>query len=230
MTSGAGRLQFRVMAAFQIKYVSLILLLCAMAFLSDVPAVEAEPQDVYRQAMQLAAQGHLDKAAARLEGAAVNLENGQNIWQERMQVAVALLAMQQYAADVPVLDAPLAASWPETGLIHRYLREHPAPRAGSTLISGLLAVILPGAGHAWQRRWRDAGMAALMVFPMLILTVWAAKRRMGPVTVFFALITIWLWSGTVFSSISLAERGNAEMYMAWWQGIWQASGLPGRPW
>ena len=94
----------------------------------------------------------------------------------------------------------------------------------------ILATIFPGAGHAWQGRWQDAWVAAIMVWPMLILTLWAASRRMGPVTIFFAMITAWLWSGTVFSSISLAERGGMESYLLWWQGVWQASGLPGRPW
>jgi len=53
---------------------------------------------------------------------------------------------------------------------------------------------------------------------------------MGPVTVFFVLTTLWLWSGSVFSAVSLAERGSFEAYVLWWQGLWQASGLPGRPW
>ena len=97
-------------------------------------------------------------------------------------------------------------------------------------LPGLLATIFPGAGHAWQERWNDAVVAAIMVWPMLILTLWAAYRRMGPVTIFFAMITAWLWSGTVFSAISLAERGDVEAYLVWWQGLWQASALPGRPW
>ena len=70
----------------------------------------------------------------------------------------------------------------------------------------------------------------MLVWPMLLLTLWAARRHMGPVTVFFALITVWLWSGTVFSSMSLAERASFEAYTLWWQGLWQASGLQGQPW
>jgi len=63
-----------------------------------------------------------------------------------------------------------------------------------------------------------------------LFTFWADRRDMGPVTVFFAMITAWLWSGMVFSATSLAERGGYELYYAWWQQLWQASGLPSKPW
>jgi hypothetical protein len=115
-------------------------------------------------------------------------------------------------------------------LMSNWLKQHPIPAVEDSIMPGLLAAIIPGSGHAWLGRWGDAGVAAMLVWPLLILTFWAARRDMGPVTVFFALITAWLWSGTVFSATSLAERGDYELYYAWWQQMWQASGLPSKPW
>jgi len=191
-----------------------------------VPASQADPASSFRQAVNLAAQGDDKHARATLHALADALPVG-DIWRQRASAAETLIGMRQAQQTLfPVPNGPN----PHLALASAYASAHALLPDATRWPATAMAVVLPGAGHAWQGRWKDAGMAALMVWPMLILTVWAAKRRMGPVTVFFALITIWLWSGTVFSSISLAERGNAETYLAWWQGVWQASGLPGRPW
>lgn len=186
----------------------------------------AAPAEVYGQAVALAAAGRDAEAVARLQGA-LDVYPGADAWCARMQAAVALLSMRhQGETNVSGLDERSAYA----SLTRAYLRTHPAPEAGSLLMPGALAVVFPGAGHAWLGRWHDAWVAAMLVWPMLLLTFWAWRRRMGPVTVFFAVITIWLWSGTVFSAVSLAERGSHEAYLAWWQGLWQASGLQGQPW
>ncbi len=191
----------------------------------------ASPAQVWQQAMQMAAAGHGEAAIAHLSGAASMIPNRHDLWRERMLVAAALLDMREkQRAQVDFPEAPEFSGWAEVRLVRRYLAGHPPPVTQAPYVAGMAAALFPGAGHAWQGRWRDAGVAALLVWPMLVLTLWAARRRMGPVTVFFALITVWLWSGTVFSAVSLAERGNVEAYLYWWQGLWQASGLPGRPW
>jgi len=200
------------------------LLLCCIIFCPGMQAM-ASSRNVYRQAVQLAAQGHDTEAAAMLTGAA-DLLHGQDIWRERMLAAAALLDMRKRQAMEPLL-APRSTY---AGLAGQYLRTHSAPEQRAAWIPGLLAALFPGSGHAWLMRWHDAAVAAILVWPMLLLTFWAWKRRMGPVTMFFGLLTLWLWSGTVFSAVSLAERGSMEAYMVWWQGLWQFSGLPGRPW
>jgi len=206
---------------------ALLLLLCGYS-----AGAQATPTSVWQQAMGMAASGDEVEAMAHLSGAVSILpETSNNLWRERMQLAVILLDMRRHQATfAPDLEHQPVAAWTETQLARRYLHEHPTPQHVSPLIPGLLGVLLPGAGHAWLGRWRDAGVAAMLIVPMLLLTLWAWKRHMGPVTVFFALITVWLWSGSVFSAISLAERGAAESYYLWWQGLWQASALPGRPW
>jgi len=203
-----------------------------LLLLGYMPAASATPASVWQQAVGMAASGDVREAMAHLAGALSMMpESPHDLWRERMHIAVILLDMRQHlAVSAAALEQAPADGWTETQLIHGYLQGHPAPEQISPLIPGLLATLLPGSGHAWQGRWRDAGVAAMLVIPMLLLTLWAARRHMGPVTVFFALITVWLWSGSVFSAISLAERGTAEAYMLWWQGLWQAAALPGRPW
>ncbi len=203
-------------------------LLCAILACS-VTQAGAAPRDVYLQAVQLAARGHDREAAAMLTGVADSLR-GQDVWRERMRMAVALLRMRGEDALRPVWPPGSTSNTLQSGLAEQYIRDHPSPATVRVWIPGLLAALFPGAGHAWLKRWHDAAVAAMLVWPMLLLTFWAWKRRMGPVTVFFSLLTLWLWSGTVFSAVSLAERGSMETYMAWWQGLWQFTGLPGHPW
>lgn len=205
------------------KCMVFLLLFCA-AFLLATRA-SAAPSDVYKEAMSLAATGKDSEAIAYLRGA-LGASSVQGVWRERMVAAIALLAMRNQLRIRPVFSGDVA----QQHLVADYMRRHPAPDHASPWMAGVMAVLFPGAGHAWQGRWRDAGAVAIMVWPMLLLTVWAGRRRMGPVTVFFGLITVWLWAGTAFSAISLSERGGVDAYMIWWQGLWQASGLPGRPW
>jgi hypothetical protein len=203
----------------RIGYILLVLLVYQ-------PACHADPTAAYRHAVNMAAQGDDQGAVASL-GTLIEVMPMRTVWRQRLLAAQQLIHMRMsHQTLFPAQSGPNQ----HMALAAAYAATHPLLQDAKRWPATLLAVIAPGAGHAWQGRWHDAGMAALMVWPMLILTAWAAKRRMGPVTVFFALITVWLWSGTVFSSISLAERASAETYMAWWQGVWQASGLPGRPW
>jgi len=208
------------------------LLALFLLLLSGVPVASASPIAVWQQAVGMAAAGDVRSARVHLTGALSMMpDSPDDLWRERMQIAVILLDMRQHQAlFATALAQQPVAGWMQTQLILRYLHDHPAVEQSSPVLPGLLAALLPGAGHAWQGRWRDAGVAAVLVIPMLLLTLWSARRRLGPVTLFFALITVWLWSGSVFSAISLAERGTAEAYMLWWQGLWQAAALPGRPW
>jgi len=187
---------------------------------------EAGSELTYQQSMRLAATGHEAEATAALYAAASVLPD-RDIWKARMQAAAILLDMKhrQYTT------LPVNVQYKDNlTLAAAYVGANQPPEARASWPAMILAVVIPGAGHAWQSRWRDAGTSAVLVWPLLILTLWAARRKMGPVTVFFALITVWLWSGTVFSAISLAERTSMETYMVWWQGLWQASALPGQPW
>jgi hypothetical protein len=198
---------------------------CCLLLVS-LQAQAAEPSSmVYKQSLLLASQGKIDQSIIALQAASAVLPQG-DIWRERMLAASLLLTMQkqQLTQLVPIKHNNYLK------LADTYRQENLQPQATQTWPVALLASIFPGAGHAWLGRWHDAGVAALFVWPLLLLTLWAARRKMGPVTVFFALLTLWLWSGTVFSAISLAERGSFEMYMQWWQQLWQASALPGRPW
>ncbi|MDQ6972742.1 MAG: hypothetical protein Q9M30_08840 [Mariprofundaceae bacterium] len=197
-------------------------LLCSMTGPLDISPAFAGASDAYRQAIALAAQGRDAEAIAMLAGAGAMAPE---VWRDRMQAAAGLLGMRRERAGVLSPTDSLHAA-----LLAAYSRQHAPPVAANAQLVGVIATVFPGAGHARLGRWHDAGIAALMVWPLLLLTFWAWRRGMGPVTVFFALLTLWLWSGTVFSAISLSERGAYEAYAIWWHGLWQASGLPGRPW
>ncbi len=183
---------------------------------------QAAPKDVYDQALALAAHGEYQQAISLLKGGANSLPVT-SVWQSRLQAAHVLIASrasQQTIASPGVNPYLLLAA--------QYQQQHPPPSATKNWWPTVLATILPGAGHAWLGRWHDAATAALMVWPMLLLTLWAWHRNMGPVTVFFAVITLWLWSGTVFSATLLSGRIALDAYDLWWQSVWQASGLPGQ--
>ncbi len=191
----------------------------------------ATPEQVWQESMRLAQEGQDGQAIAVLNGALLQSNEENSVWSQRFDMAKRLLELRLHAkvhSEYGTLDTTSNNQY--MLLLQGWLDKHPKPEVEESIIPGLLAAILPGTGHAWLGRWGDAGVAAMLVWPLLILTLWAARRDMGPVTVFFAMITAWLWSGTVFSAMSLAERGDFEVYYAWWQQMWIASGLPSRAW
>jgi hypothetical protein len=201
---------------------------CGIVALVLGASAHADPGAAYRAAMALAAQGKDGEAIARLQGARDALSAGPAAeqWRGWLASAAALLEMRQDLRLQPTFAETAAA----VGRVQDYLATAPPPERGRPWAAALFGAVVPGAGHVWLGRWRDGVKAATLVWPMFLLTVWAWRRRMGPVTVFFAALTVWLWSGTVFSAYSLARRGDLHAYLVWWQGVWQASGLPGRPW
>jgi len=201
-----------------------------LLFLLMPMLAQGSPEQVWQQSMQLAQQGQDRQAIALLEGAI--LQSGKsNLWMQRFDIAKRLLKLRRDAKVNSTYNTLIPNMHNQYDMLMKnWLSKHPIPTVEESIMPGLLAAMIPGSGHAWLGRWGDAGVAAMLVWPLLILTFWAARRDMGPVTVFFALITAWLWSGTVFSATSLAERGDYELYYAWWQEAWVASGLPSKPW
>lgn len=191
---------------------------------------EAGPQQVWQDAMAHATQGRDLQAIAMLQGAKLQ-GSVDDVWAQRFDIASRILKLREQAKHDSLYNPlMLGGDNQYQFLMASWLQQHPMPEMRKSSLPSILASIIPGAGHAWLGRWGDAGVSAMLVWPFLILTFWAARRNMGPVTVFFALITAWLWSGTIFSATSLAERGDYELYYAWWKEMWMASGLPMRPW
>jgi hypothetical protein len=201
----------------------LVLLFCVL-FSSTTSY--AEPNEAYQQALALAAQGDTRSAIAMLHGAEASLPTTLPIYTRIHAAAVLLTMQQQQQRQLPDPQGNLHLI-----LASRFLHDAPPPSTQASLPPAILGALCPGAGHAYLGRWHDALTAMLLVLPMLLLSIWAWRRAMGPVTVFFGLITLWLWSGTVFSALSLAERANYLSYAQWWQSLWQAAALPGHtPW
>lgn len=185
----------------------------------------ADAGQVYRQALDLAGGGRNAEAIAMLHGG-MQSASSTTSWKLRMFAATQLLHMREQHQ--VLIDGQHVAGNTHLMLAQAYSQQVPLKKAENSTIPMILATLFPGAGHAWLGRWHDATTAMVLVLPMLFLTLWAWRRKMGPVTVFFGAITLWLWSGSVFSATSLAEREVHEAYLLWWQGMWQSSGLPGR--
>ncbi len=203
----------------------MVLILCSLCLVLPGQSY-ADAQQQYTEQLQQAAAGHSAQAAESLRRLASGLLPD-DPWRARMLTAAGLLEMRtQRQSHLPEMAVPTL----QQQLAARFIARHPLPETRATWLVATFAVLLPGGGHALLGRWHDVGVVAMLVWPMLGLTLWAARRRMGPVTVFFGLITLWLWSGSVYSAISLHERNMLEQYFSWWQGVWQAAGLPGEPW
>ncbi len=201
---------------------ALVVAMLMAMLMAAAPAVgHAAPQEAWWQAIQQGQSGDLKQAAAMLRGAAAALAAG-DPWRSRMLVAAELFTMRAHRAVRPQVALP----GNHGALANRWLQQHPAPKPERTWLVATVATLLPGAGHLLLHRARDALVVVVLVWPMIGLSLWAAHRRMGPVTLFFAMITTWLWSGTVFSAVSLAKRGGLEHYLQWWQALWQAAALP----
>ena len=184
----------------------------------------ATPKQVYHVAIELAAHDKTKESIAALQAASALLPE-QNLWKSRMLAAAILLTIkQQHQTSIPPSNNL------NLNLARHFAAQHPLPPITHIWMPAILATLIPGAGHLWLGRPHDAWVACLMVVPIFLLTIWAWRRSMGPVTVFFALITLWLWSGTIFSAISLSERATMEAYLHWWQPLWQAAALSGQPW
>ncbi len=203
-----------------------------LLLLASTPASAGEPayqaaRMAYDSWIAKAAQGDLRTSVEGLRHLAAGLP-ANSIWRERCQMAVLLLDMRrQRSLHLPAMAMP-SMSYRLVERKWRQLDQLESPPARWLVLFGAMAV--PGGGHAIMGRWHDAWVSFVMTGFMLWLTLWAFRRRMGPVTVFFGVLTVWLWGGTIFSALSLHERYFAEQYMNWWQQLWLASGLPGRPW
>ncbi|RMG91470.1 MAG: hypothetical protein D6703_04975, partial [Zetaproteobacteria bacterium] len=179
-----------------------------LMFLAAGHAFAAEPVSqtdrmAYESWIAKAAQGDLRSSVKGLNQLAARLPSD-SIWHERCQMASLLLEMRrQRSTHLP----PIAMPTISYRLVERKWRqlEQLAPPPPSWLVLAG-AVVVPGGGHAIMGRWHDAWVSFVMTGFMVWLTCWAFRRRMGPVTVFFGVMTVWLWGGTIFSAVSLHER------------------------
>jgi len=199
----------------------MIWLVCLLLLATPAWA-ESPVKTSYEAILDAAKAGKIDAALQACRAVKPLLSHG--IWDDRVRSACALLAMRKERnarlPDASTIQLRLARAW---------IQQHPPPDAPKAWPYALASAVVPGLGHWLLGRKRDALTAALLTWPMIALTLWAWRRRMGPVVVFFAAITLWLWSGVIFSATSLAHRGALEAYLAWWHALWQASGLPGLP-
>ncbi|MDQ7005105.1 MAG: hypothetical protein Q9N67_09410 [Ghiorsea sp.] len=164
-----------------LKYILGLLLLCLPML------VNAAPEEVWQESMQLAKIGQDRQAIAVLNGAILQSRQS-TVWTQRFDIAKRLLMLRLHAKSNSSYNILIPKSDNQYDMLMKgWLESHPIPQVEASFMPGLLAAILPGTGHAWLGRWGDAGVAAMLVWPLLILTFWAARRDMGPVTVFFCI-------------------------------------------
>jgi tetratricopeptide (TPR) repeat protein len=78
-------------------------------------------------------------------------------------------------------------------------------------MAGTLSAVLPGAGHLYLNRPRDAGFALLSNGLLLTGTIQAFSKGLSGLGVALAVGELGLYSGTVFSAVSLTHKHNQKL-------------------
>jgi tetratricopeptide (TPR) repeat protein len=76
--------------------------------------------------------------------------------------------------------------------------------------AGLLAAVLPGAGHAYLGRWRDAGLAFSMNAAFTAATLEAIQKDNPALAGTLALAELIWYSGNIFSAVGSAHKHNRQ--------------------
>ncbi len=86
----------------------------------------------------------------------------------------------------------------------------PPPKKKSPLLAGLLSGVLPGAGHAYLGRTRDAGFAFLSNGLMIGAALESFDEGHDLLGAILTLVELGWYSGTVYSSVSMAHKYNKD--------------------
>ncbi|MEO5370799.1 MAG: tetratricopeptide repeat protein [Magnetococcus sp. DMHC-1] len=78
-------------------------------------------------------------------------------------------------------------------------------------VAGSLSALLPGAGHLYLERPRDAGFAFLSNGLLVAGTYQAFSRGISGLGAALAMVELGWYSGTVFSAVSLTHRHNQKL-------------------
>ncbi|MBF0147681.1 MAG: tetratricopeptide repeat protein [Magnetococcales bacterium] len=78
-------------------------------------------------------------------------------------------------------------------------------------LAGVSSAIIPGAGHWYLERPRDAAFALLSNGLLLLGTQQAFEQRISGLGVALAIIELGWYSGTVFSAVSLTHKYNRQL-------------------
>lgn len=97
----------------------------------------------------------------------------------------------------------------------------------SPLAAGMLAAILPGAGHLYGERYRDAAVAFLLNAAFIWGMVEAFQRENYAVGVLLTFFELGWYSGNIYSAISSAHKYNKQKKKEYLQELEKGSLLLG---
>ena len=105
-------------------------------------------------------------------------------------------------------SSPLFPSASE--LSSRSLQGYDLPRKDPTT-AGVLAAIVPGLGHAYVTRYRDATVAFVLNGLFIWATVEAFSRDHNVLGVILAILELGWYTGNIYSAVNVAHKYNARM-------------------
>ncbi len=137
--------------------------------------------------------------AARLRLAGLTLQEGSSV--DKVPKYLKKITSPDYRRQA---DAILAALPERAGLTHK--DPHTA---------GVLSAIVPGSGHLYLDRPRDALFAFLSNALLITGTVQAFREDISGLGAALAVIELGWYTGTIYSSVSLAHKHNRQVDQAW---------------
>jgi outer membrane protein assembly factor BamD (BamD/ComL family) len=76
------------------------------------------------------------------------------------------------------------------------------------MAAGFLAAIIPGAGHLYSERPRDAALAFILTGAFALATVEAFREDHEELGVMLGMITLVFYAGNIFSAVNVAHKFN----------------------
>ncbi len=101
----------------------------------------------------------------------------------------------------------------------RVTRGEVSSQGRSPWTAGILAGLLPGAGHAYLGRWEDAALVFLVNGVFLGATLEAVEKRQPALAGGMALAELIWYSGNIFSAVSNAHKHNKGLAEQWIKDI-----------
>lgn len=158
-------------------------------------------------------QGLLADAAEwfRYTGETTDLEEIKNTADYRLGWTLLREARWSDAAEAFSGIGPSSHLYPNASeLAERSLEGYDLPRKDPTT-AGVLAAIVPGLGHTYVTRYRDASVAFILNGLFIWATVEAFNRDHNVLGVILGILELGWYTGNIYSAVNVAHKYNAGM-------------------
>jgi tetratricopeptide (TPR) repeat protein len=153
-----------------------------------------EAMDAFEQVLALTHNAALREQAQYLKARALLRED---LWKEAIEVLEKVNPLSALGASA----RQGAAS----------IRSHTPPKDKSPWVAGLLAAVLPGAGHLYAERWRDAGLVFAVNGAFTGATLEAIDKENPTLAGVLAFTELIWYSGNIFSAVGSAHKHNRRL-------------------